>query len=152
MWVCHLWSNSYVPGCTLEDYACVSQDTHSYKKTMTSRTEWLRCLLCKHEDLSSIPRTHAKTRWAWGCHVKVTAWVRQRKVGIWGSMPATLTYLESSRPSRTEHLSKTTKQGSRGAAAEASRCTTCSECAAQLIWKSKEQDPHTSGKEDGKCF
>lgn len=109
-------------------------------------------LLCKHEDLSSIRRTHAKTRWAWGCHVKVTARARQRKVGIWGSMPATLTYLESSRPRRTEHLSKTTKQGSRGATAEASWCTTCSECTAQLIWKSKEQDPHTSGKEDGKCF
>lgn len=45
-----------------------------------------------------------------------------------------------------------TKQGSRGATAEASLCTTCSECAAQLIWKSKEQDPQRSGKEEWKMI
>lgn len=47
------------------------------------RTQWEKCLFCKHENLSLIPRTHSVSQ-AWSFMLIILALEKQRKADPWG--------------------------------------------------------------------
>jgi hypothetical protein len=73
-------------------------------------------LLCKHEDLGSVPSTHIKSR-TWWCTLVITLLGRFKQVDPWCHWLASLALPMSSSPSERPCLKKTTW--------DASQRTTC---------------------------